>query len=243
MGDPGGGAGAPRETFRAGGIVPFSTTDWPGKLAAVVFAQGCPWRCGYCHNPHLIPSRGDDQRDWTSVLAWLESRRGLLEAVVFSGGEPTAQLALADALQQVRALGFTTGLHTAGIHARRLPALLPHLDWVGLDIKAPSAEYARVIGVPGTGLGAFVALALLQQSGVAHEVRTTVHFDLTPPASLEKLAAELAAVGVRDWVLQPFRPQGCANEALCAAAPGGARIDAALLARLRAVVPGVVVRG
>lgn len=242
MGVSGQGDVAPRAPFRVGGIVPFSTTDWPGRLAAVVFAQGCPWRCGYCHNPHLIPFQGADERDWPSVLAWLATRKGLLEAVVFSGGEPTSQPGLVDALREVRELGFATGLHTAGIHPRRLPELLPHLDWVGLDIKAPSADYQRVAGPAGSGLGAFVALTLLQEAGVAFEVRTTVHFDLTPPAMLEKLAHELAAVGVREWILQPFRAQGCTDEALNAAAPQGTRIGAALLARLREVVAGVEVR-
>lgn len=229
--------------IRVGGLVPFSTTDWPGRLAAVVFTQGCPWRCGYCHNPHLIPAQGAEASDWPSVLAWLATRRGLLEAVVFSGGEPTAQATLADALRDVRKLGFRTGLHTGGIYPRKLPALLPHLDWVGLDVKAPSGAYQRVTGVPGSGLGAFVALALLQQAGVAHEVRTTVHFDLTPPAMIEQLACDLAAVGVREWVLQPFRPQGCASEALNASAPHGTAIDEDLLAALRRRLPKVVVRG
>jgi anaerobic ribonucleoside-triphosphate reductase activating protein len=243
MGGSGPGALVPRAPFRAGGIVPFSTSDWPGRLAAVVFAQGCPWRCGYCHNPHLLPFQGADERDWASVLAWLATRKGLLEAVVFSGGEPTAQPGLADALRDVRKLGFATGIHTAGIYPRHLPELLPLLDWVGLDIKAPAADYQRVTGVSGSGLGAFVALALLQQAGIAYEVRTTVHYDLTPPDALERLARELAGVGVREWILQPFRAQGCADEALNAAAPQGARIDEALLARLREAVPGVTVRG
>lgn len=228
--------------LRVGGVVPFSTTDWPGRLAAVVFTQGCAWRCGYCHNPHLIPAQGPDERDWRSVLDWLDTRRGMLEAVVFSGGEPTGQPGLADALAAVRARGFRTGLHTGGIYPRKLPALLPLLDWVGLDVKAPSTDYQRVTGVAGSGLGVFVALALLQQSGVAHEVRTTVHLDLTPPDALAQLAQELAVVGVTRWVLQPFRPQGCANAVLNAAAPQGTGLDEALLARLRVVVPDVVVR-
>ncbi|HEX4883151.1 MAG TPA: anaerobic ribonucleoside-triphosphate reductase activating protein [Casimicrobiaceae bacterium] len=236
------GGAVDRAPFRVGGVVPFSTTDWPGRLAAVVFAQGCPWRCGYCHNPHLIPAEGPDEREWEAVRAWLETRKGLLEAVVFSGGEPTAQPGLRDALSAVRDLGFRTGLHTGGIYPRKLPALLPHLDWVGLDIKAPRAHYGRVTGVDGSGLGAFVALALLQQAGVAHEVRTTVHLGLTPPELLETLATELAVAGVHDWVLQPFRPQGCLDATLSAAAPHGTTLDDALLARLRERVPGVVVR-
>lgn len=228
--------------LRIGGVVPFSTTDWPGTMAAVVFAQGCPWRCRYCHNPHLIPTEGPESHDWTAVLAWLEGRRGLLEAVVFSGGEPTAQLALEGALRDVRALGFRTGLHTGGMFTRRLPALLPLLDWIGLDVKAPVARYPEVTGVTGSGLGAFVALAMIRQAGLACEVRTTVHPDLTPGSALEALAVELAGAGVRDWVLQAFRAEGCDDAELVAAAPHGAMIDEALLARLSAHVPGVVVR-
>jgi len=231
-----------RASLAVGGVVRFSTTDWPGTMAAVVFAQGCPWRCRYCHNPHLIPKDGPESHDWPAVVAWLESRRGLLEAVVFSGGEPTAQVALEHALRDVRSLGFRTGLHTGGMFPRRMPGLLPLLDWVGLDVKAPRTGYAEVTGVPGSGLGTFVTLALVRQAGIAHEVRTTVHTALTPPDALESLAAELAGAGVSEWVLQPFRAAGCEDAALIADALGGATIDAALLSRLRAHVPGVVVR-
>lgn len=230
------------QAFRVGGVVPFSTTDWPGRLAAVVFAQGCPWRCRYCHNPHLLPVHGEDERDFERVLAWLGTRRGLIDAVVFSGGEPTAQPAIAAALADVRKLGFATGLHTGGMYPRRLPEILPQLDWIGLDIKAPQHEYASMTGVPSSGLGAFVTLALVRQSGVAHEVRTTVHPSLMPPDMLERLAHELANCGVTGWVLQPFRAHGCADYALNQAVAGGTVIDDALLARIRAIVPETVVR-
>jgi len=235
-------AGVAPLQLRVGGLVPFSTTDWPGTIAAVVFTQGCPWRCRYCHNPHLIPTEGPEAHDWPGVVAWLEGRRGLLEAVVFSGGEPTAQIALEAALRDVRALGFRTGVHTGGMFPRRMPSLLPLLDWVGLDVKAPSGQYPEVTGVQGSGLGAFVTLALVRQAGVAHEIRTTVHPSLTPADALVELAAELAAVGVHDWVLQPFRTAGCADAALIADTPHGAMIDAPLLARLREHLPGTIVR-
>jgi len=235
-------AGVAPLQLRVGGLVPLSTSDWPGTMAAVVFAQGCPWRCRYCHNPHLIPAEGPEAHAWPGIVAWLERRRGLLEAVVFSGGEPTAQIALEAALRDVRGLGFRTGVHTGGMFPQRMPSLLPLLDWVGLDVKAPSGQYPAVTGVQGSGLGAWVTLALVRQAGVAHEIRTTVHPALTPADALVKLAAELAAVGVRDWVLQPFRTAGCTDAALIADTPHGATIDEPLLAQLRAHVPGTVVR-
>ena len=77
----------PPQRLRVGGLTPLSTTDYPGELAAVVFCQGCPWRCGYCHNPHLLSVRGASEIAWVDVLAFLRRRQGLLDAVVFSGGE------------------------------------------------------------------------------------------------------------------------------------------------------------
>ncbi len=97
-------------------------------------------------------------------------------------------------------------------------------------------------GVPRSGIAAFASLDLVRKSGVAFEVRTTVHPTLTPPEPLLALARELAQMGVRRWVLQAFRPTGCASEALLAAAPRGAPIDASVAASLREIVPEIVIR-
>jgi pyruvate formate lyase activating enzyme len=233
----------PAPALRVGGLVPFSTTDWPGRLAAVLFLQGCPWRCGYCHNPHLVGTRaGHHEHHWNATLAWLATRSGLLDAVVFSGGEPTLHRGLGDGLRAVREQGFAVGLHTGGAYPRRLAEVLPDVDWIGLDIKAPGDHYAAVTGVRSSGAAAFASLDLVLQSGVAVEVRTTVHPALTPPSSLLELGRELAAHGVARWVLQAFRPQGCASDALNAAAPQGACIDAVLVSELRGAVPDIVLR-
>ena len=138
---PGGDDGpAGASALRVGGLIRFSNADWPGKLAAVLFLQGCPWHCGYCQNPHLLPPHGAHEEDWPATLAWLATRRGLLDAVVFSGGEPTAQAELPAAIRAVRALGFALGLHTGGAYPRRLLEVARDVDWVGLDIKAPIAR-------------------------------------------------------------------------------------------------------
>ena len=132
----------------------------------------------------------------------LHTRRGLLDGVVFSGGEPTLQAALPDALARVRALGFATGLHTAGMYPERLQALLPLLDWVGLDIKGPPAHYDAITRTPGSGDRAWESLRCVQASGVDYECRTTWHAGLFDTAALQALAEDLAAQGVRQWVLQ-----------------------------------------
>lgn len=199
----------PESTLAVGGLVPFTTIDFPGRLAAVVFCQGCPWRCTYCHNPHLLP-HGAGTLPWADVLGWLASRRGLLDGVVFSGGEPLLQRGLPSALADVRALGFATALHTAGVYPERLATVLPLLDWVGFDVKAPFAEYAPIVG-SNTGHAARNALELLLTSGVIHEIRCTVPPQLNA-AALDRLRAELAALGAADPMLQfcrhPIHPPG-----------------------------------
>jgi pyruvate formate lyase activating enzyme len=198
-------------TLRVGGFVPLSTTDYPDHLSAVVFCQGCPWRCAYCHNPHLLPRRGRPEIPWADVLAFLERRRGLLDAVVFSGGEPTLQPALPDAMRAVKAMGFRIGLHTAGVHPQRLAQALPLIDWVGMDLKTEFHRYAALTGVPGSGERARDSMELIRASSVAHEFRTTVHPALLPLDVLDRLADTLATRGVRQYVLQAFRSQGCAD--------------------------------
>ena len=115
------------------GLVPLSTVDWPGKLAAVVFLQGCPWDCGYCQNPDLRDCTTAGTVTWEDVLALLRRRRGLLDGVVFSGGEATRQRALIPAIREVRELGFAVGLHTAGAYPARLADLLP-LGGAGVNV-------------------------------------------------------------------------------------------------------------
>lgn len=189
-----------------GGLTPLSTVDWPQQLAAVVFLRGCPWRCPYCHNPDLQQRLGAVQ-PWDELLAFLAARRGLLDGVVFSGGEPLVHPGLAEGLRAVRSMGFATALHTGGDRPERLAALLEEglLDWVGLDIKAPWADYDRLTGALGAGDRVHRALRLLVESGVPYELRTTVRADLLPPERLRVLAREVAAAGGKSLVLQACR--------------------------------------
>ncbi len=200
--------------LQVGGLTPLTSTDYPGCLAAVVFCQGCPWRCGYCHNPHLIPRDSAAKMEWPAVMGFLHRRRGLLDAVVFSGGEPTLQEGLSQAIAEVRRLGFRIGLHTGGTYPARLQQNLTLLDWVGMDIKADFADYARVTGTPRSGDKALESARMLLASGIAHEFRTTVHPLYHTAEGLLQLAGSLRELGVRNYVLQEFRPQGCANPLL-----------------------------
>lgn len=206
----------PRQ-LQVGGVTPFTATDYPGQLAAVVFVQGCPWRCGYCHNPHLQERRSDDAISWPQTLALLQRRVGLIDAVVFSGGEPTIDPGLPAALAEVKRLGFLCGLHTACIYPRQLEQVLPLLDWVGFDIKAPFADYEKITGVAASGRTAHSCAELILASGVAHECRTTIHPDLHTEQQLLALADSLAQMGVNNYALQQFRARGNLNSKLNAA--------------------------
>lgn len=199
--------------LRVGGLTPLTATDYPGHLAAVVFCQGCPWRCAYCHNPRLIPPRASAQIEWPAVMQFLARRVGLLDAVVFSGGEPTLQPGLTQALSEVKAMGFKCGLHTAGAYPAHLASVLPLLDWVGFDIKAPFNDYAQITQAPGSGHSAEASLKALLASGVAYECRTTVDTNYFDSKKLLDLAEALAASGVRHFALQTCRnPQTPASK-------------------------------
>ena len=223
-----------------GGLIPFSTVDYPGRLAAVLFTQGCPLRCRYCHNPHLMRRAVAPARGWATAIAWLKRRRGLIDAVVFSGGEPTIQPGLVDAVAEVRDMGFDIGLHTAGTHPRRLAETLPMLDWVGMDVKAPFDRYAAVTGSAGSGVQARRAMESVLASGTSYEFRTTVHSALLDAEDLLAIAGELHARGVDRWVLQSFRTTGCLDAGLLAPADRG-QLDA-LLPALSLLVADIVIR-
>jgi pyruvate formate lyase activating enzyme len=198
-------------------MTPLTTIDFPGRLAAVVYCQGCPWRCGYCHNPELLDATAPTALTWAQLLAFLQSRRGLLDGVVFSGGEPTLQAGLGAALAAVRSLGLQTALHTGGMYPERLAGVLPLLDWVGLDIKALPQRYEAITATPASGARAWAGLEVLLAHGTGYECRTTWHAGLFGVDELLALAQALAARGVRRWALQECRAPGAPAWALTAA--------------------------
>ncbi len=126
--------------------------------------------------------------------------------MAFSGGEPLFQSGLMDAIESIKSMGFKVALHTAGTHPERLEKLLPHLDWVGLDIKTVFELYPHLTGIPGSGTKARESLALLLKSGIDYEVRTTADPDLLNRRILIDLAEQLVDAGVNRYTLQACRP-------------------------------------
>ena len=194
------------------GLTPMSSVDWPGKFVATVFAQGCPWACPYCHNQAIIDPKIPGVVSWERVEELLGRRRGLLDGVVFSGGEATRQLAVLPAMSRVRELGFEVGLHTAGPYPARLHEILRTglVDWVGIDIKAmPGPHYEAVAGRPNAGPKAWESLGEVLDSGVSCEVRLTVYPD--GPRDGYEVASCVKDLGATHFALQQARALGTAQ--------------------------------
>ncbi len=200
--------------LNVGGLTPMTTVDYPDRLSAVVFCQGCPLRCRYCHNPELMPRKNGQLIPWSEILAFLQQRHGLLDAVVFSGGEPTQQRALPGAIAEVRSMGYAIGLHTAGVYPERLKQLLPLLDWVGLDIKALPEDYPALTGMRSSGELAWRSAELLIEAGIPHELRTTYHPALMDPNKKQTLQSRIAALQPRQHRWQDCHTQGCFDAVL-----------------------------
>ena len=204
----------PAHELSIGGITPFTTIDFPGRLAAVFYTQGCAWRCRYCHNPHLWPFRSDAIIPFHKALRFLENRKGFLDGVVFSGGEPTAHEGLPSAIQTVKTMGFQAALHTAGMYPDRLREVLCVCDWVGMDVKAPFHSYQKITQTGESGIHPSKSVDVVLESGIEYEFRTTVHPALLSEAEVLEIAGELRDRGAKHFALQAFQPKGCSDETL-----------------------------
>ncbi len=195
------------------GVQQFTTIDFPGALSCVLFTQGCPWKCRYCQNVELQPfvSSCSANVSWLEVHKFLRSRKSFLDAVVVSGGEPTAHKMLPEALSEIRSLGYKVGLHSAGIYPERFKCALPFVDWVGFDLKAPLDErYDKITQIKNSAEAVRKSVEILLESGVAAQYRCTFHPLLLTEASLQELRSFLVAKGVKSpLVIQKFRSQGC----------------------------------
>ncbi|MDO5726829.1 MAG: anaerobic ribonucleoside-triphosphate reductase activating protein [Bowdeniella nasicola] len=191
------------------GITALSTVDWPGKLVATVFVQGCPWRCTYCHNREILDCNTAGEHRFSEVETLLARRSGLLDGVVFSGGEATRTASVVPALARVRQLGFSTGLHTAGAYRATLRAALEHLDWVGFDVKGLPAHYPDVAQV-GEAMGerAWQVLAEVLASGVETEVRLTTYPGAHRLDDIIAIAQRAFDLGAPRFALQQARGEG-----------------------------------
>lgn len=195
--------------IQIGGLVSFTTIDYPGKLSAVLFLQGCPLRCPFCHNGALQPIDVQGTVSWQEAYDFLCRRKKLLDGVVFSGGEPLLQTHLKKAMMEVKELGYDIALHTSGVFPERFKEILPLLSWVGLDFKAVPEHYDVASGTSSEfemGKRTIETLDLLVESDIPFEVRTTTDPRVITKEEVLRLAYFLKAKGVQEYALQEYRP-------------------------------------
>jgi pyruvate formate lyase activating enzyme len=187
---------------------PLSLLDYTGKLSAVAFFAGCNFRCPFCHNPELVLGDGGlvGSIPWALVEQQLEARAHFLDAVTFSGGEPTLQPQLTAVLRRMRRLGLDIKLDTNGSRPEVLRPILEEglVDYVAMDIKAPWSRYAELAGVAVDVRRIRRSMARLAGSGIDYELRTTVAPGLDEEA-IEAIAEQIA--GAHRYVLQRFVPR------------------------------------
>ena len=190
-----------------GGVEKFSAVDFPGTLSAVVFMQGCPWKCPYCHNARIREILQENDFSWELFFEFLKTRVGKLDAVTFSGGEPLVQNCLAETMSEVKALGYKIGLHTGGYRPEALKKVLPLVDWVGFDVKAPfeADKYKKITGTDQLNR-VLESLELLLKSGIDFECRTTCDPRFLSIDDLWTIAKTLNEKGVKKYFLQKYRP-------------------------------------
>ena len=191
--------------MKIGGIQKFSTVDYPGYAVASIFTIGCNMRCGYCHNPELVlPEQFVGEIPTHEILEFLASRKGLLDGVAISGGEPMMQEDLPDFIREVKAMGFRVKLDTNGTNPIMLKELIDEklIDFVAMDIKGPLDKYVQIAARP-------IDLDAIQESirlikTIDHEFRTTIVRTQLEPHDFEAIG-ELVD-GAQRFALQYFIP-------------------------------------
>lgn len=179
------------------GLQKLTLLDFPGRTACTVFFGGCNFRCPFCHNGSLLDGGTPSALDQETLLAFLDKRRGLLDGVCVTGGEPTLQPELPRMLRRIKALGYQIKLDTNGSRPDVLKALVTeHLvDYVAMDVKNCPERWGETVGIPGLELSPLKeSLMFLLSDAVDYELRTTVVADFHDEASVLAMGRMLAGL-------------------------------------------------
>ena len=192
--------------FIIGGIQKTSLLDFPHKIAAIVFTQGCNFKCGYCHNSELIDFKQQSNFSESDFLDFLKKRKGKLDGVVITGGEPTLQNGLFDFVSKVKDLGFCVKLDTNGSNPSALEKLFSAglLDYIAMDIKAPFEKYPLIAGCKINIENIKQSIDLIMTSKIDYEFRTTVIKSQLSFEDFEKIGKQIE--GAKRYYLQKFVP-------------------------------------
>lgn len=206
------------------GFQPLSLLDYPGIICSIVFTQGCPFRCAYCHNPELIPVQVAVEHpkiEEEDVLKHLLQRKKMVEGVCITGGEPTVHPDLPDFIRKLKQLGMLVKLDTNGLTPRMIERLIKErlVDFFAMDLKHTWERYAEVIGISQKNVidHCRETFELIQNSAVPHEFRTTVYSGFHTVNDLEEIAGQLKD-GER-YALQEIRYEKTLNPSLAKTKP------------------------
>lgn len=192
------------------GMNKLTLLDYPGHIACTLFTGGCNLRCPFCQNASLVLFP-DSQAEIPMEEIWtfLEKRKGVLEGVCVTGGEPTLSADLPDFLAKIQSLGFLVKLDTNGTNPKMLQEILERrlVNYVAMDIKSSPSRYGEAAGIPGLDVSGILASAeLLMQSGIPYEFRTTVMRELHGQDTFLEIARWLE--GADAYYLQAFEDSG-----------------------------------
>lgn len=190
--------------------------DWKGKIAAVIFLAGCNFRCPYCHNPELINPVSESFVPWEEVMERLNKKKGWIDGVVITGGEPTMFKDLCFLIQELKEADLKVKLDTNATNPDVVKKLLDDnmLDYVAIDIKAPFDKYDYVTKSVGLSQSVRETSETVIRSGVGHEFRTTVVPSLCEPQDVVQIAKYLGASGAKQYYIQQFNPRDILSQKL-----------------------------
>lgn len=186
------------------GLQKLTLLDYPGRVACTVFLGGCDFRCPFCHNASLIQTP-ESLIGESDLIKFLNQRRGLLDGVVFTGGEPLLQADLPALLKRVKALGYPIKLDTNGAHPKTLGRLIAEglVDYVAMDIKNSPDRYPQTVGRAHFDVSPVLeSVEMLKGSSVDYEFRTTVVAELHDESSFEAIGKWIC--GAKRYYLQKF---------------------------------------
>lgn len=200
-----------RKSMQIAGLQKMTLLDYPGRVACTIFLQGCNFRCPFCHNSDLLPGNGEALMSDKELLAFLEKRKGLLDGVCVTGGEPTLQKELPEFLKNIKAMGYAVKLDTNGARPEVLKAVVEAglVDYVAMDIKNSYERYAETAGIK-EGLLSQVeeSIRYLLSDKVDYEFRTTVVEELHNADAVQSMGAWVQKLGdgnrPKRWFLQCY---------------------------------------
>lgn len=185
------------------GLYKLTLLDYPGLMACSVFTGGCNFKCGYCYNDTLV-FKGENRLSETEILSFLKKRKGVLDGVCISGGEPTLQEDLPEFVSQIKDMGFKVKLDTNGTSPEMLIELYKNglLDYVAMDVKTALARYKDVVNADVDIEKIRFSIETIIKSGIPYEFRTTLVEEYHDESIIREIASELA--GAKQMFLQKF---------------------------------------